>query len=1111
MSLHKIYNFVGYNNLGLLLEQERKHWLLKPDKKLNVQDSATGSIFTGRLDNMGNEIVVETNKTNAYTGSDMFVFKNDTINTVLEPLSSTLPYNNALNGLMYECIIASKVVYVDNNVTSYKNYKLKFVNCEEVIIPFGDSLDSSNIYAGKWIRTTSNPIMLLPDSSNAYTIEIPLEYEDNVTGCVYYYPLEENMQPLSLDNPAQGVYVTEAVKDATYIGYPIYWFTSDNTNVGPHIIITNNVSSNHTLMYISNPGNMSKYNTQIFCCVDGDDNAAPNGDSTSDWKVVCKTKTGTFTNTTADINIPIDMSSITLVNVNDNTEYDIHFTSDNNDTLTLASINLWARNGNTAWTLMSNYDRNCYVTQQTEQHVYELIPLFSLHLDESVSFLHNTTDVGYAGFHMSSEPYLESGERYPHNLGKWDGIPSWINNGDEGAPQHVAIYAIHNTPNYNENDPKSRQTTAILLDPGKQKTSDSEEFTNDERGRAYLLSNDNAVYENNAKSENQKPPRTLARICDIPTTITQLTNITGLAPTMVVDKSYVHTDACYTQLEKEKLFNTLTSRWVRPSMVDTDGIPIKDRDGYTNDYIFRNVNDLNDVDLYSITNDLCEYINVNPLVDPYKVDVDVITNQGTNYMVEDTGIVTIGGSSLTYYVTAVNSVGGVAELTLEPISETLINLSNFDLIDDNTGHTVSYGTSPVYSGNVEHPGTGLKFSMVITNYDEICTRRGNVFDDLYALVRHPDGLWLYQHTDKWEKRTIVSEAESSSPSIDDGGLSTTDSYMASIISCIRVLPVNNKINGQILQSLDVITTPSFINIVDTTHIPFSPSDNDTRIEVDLNKLTCSGVFEDGHADQKSGPYVMKWLKENNKLRYDSYVFWKWNNTSDDSATGFTYGIITRSFNNYQSTDTVTLLPDNLLNCQSYVHSNEQTTVVWNIDGFGPLMWVYDPRNNYHEKYSIDPDTGDIKLTRDSRPFTTVDMYNTPTFKLIDDNGKLLYNIWTNNPVQQTETWEKDPIYQQPEFRELGRIGSSISSINPVGCWRLVYPRVNTYHLARTDNNLSFDAIKMDVIRGSNLGNIGDVLNSNNQVVNKKILVMDRQSKGTALRVFNEQTNTWDNV
>ena len=126
MSLRKIYNFVGYNNLGLILEQERKHWLMKPDKKLQVQDSASGSIFQGRIENNGDEIVIETNKTDAYTGSDMFQFVDDMFNDVFEPLASSLPYNNSLNGLMYECIISSKVAYVENNTTSYKNYKLKF-------------------------------------------------------------------------------------------------------------------------------------------------------------------------------------------------------------------------------------------------------------------------------------------------------------------------------------------------------------------------------------------------------------------------------------------------------------------------------------------------------------------------------------------------------------------------------------------------------------------------------------------------------------------------------------------------------------------------------------------------------------------------------------------------------------------------------------------------------------------------------------------------------------------------------------------------------------------------------------------------------------------------
>ena len=44
-----------------------------------------------------------------------------------------------------------------------------------------------------------------------------------------------------------------------------------------------------------------------------------------------------------------------------------------------------------------------------------------------------------------------------------------------------------------------------------------------------------------------------------------------------------------------------------------------------------------------------------------------------------------------------------------------------------------------------------------------------------------------------------------------------------------------------------------------------------------------------------------------------------------------------------------------------------------------------------------------------------------------------------------------------------------------------------------------------------MGVIGDIRNTNGDVVNKKLLVLDRQSKGNKLRAYNEQTNSWDIV
>ena len=1154
MSLHKIYNFVGYNNLGLILEQERKHWLLKPDKKLNVQDSVTGSIFVGRMDNLGNEVIVESNKTDAYTGSDMFKFVNDMFNVVFEPLSSSLPYNNALNGLMYECIISSKIAYVDNNVTTYKNYKLKFVNCEEVLIPFGDSLDSGNVYSGKWIKTTSLPQVLLPDGSNAYNIIIPLQYETNVTGLTFYYPLEPNMQPLSITQQDSSTYVTEAITDSSFIGYPIYWFTSDNTNVGPSVSISNNVINNRTLFYIANPGNVSKYITEIFCCVDGNNDATPSG-GTDDWKVTCETVDGDFTNTTADVNIPIDMSSIKLVQISTGIEYPIPIVSDNHDTLTLTSIENWTRSGNTAETLMSDYDMNCYETQHDEP----LIPLFILHLDENISFMHNTTDVGYAGMHASSELYSETTPRYPYSLGEWDGIPEWINNNEQGAPQHTAIYAIHNTPNYNENDPKTRQTSAILLDPGKpretvyslttQKPYDWEtnytsyytydsvhemyvhvpvgmsiptwvadtyyttEFTNDERGRAYLISNDDATYENNATAEFTKPARTIARICDIPTTLVQLSDITGLSPTTVVDKKYVHTDVCYTAADKEKLYNTLANRWVRPINVDSNGSPIETRD---NDYIFSSVEDLNKIDLTRKENDFCEYINLNPVVpvDPgLGIEVDRIVDGGSGYNENDIGIVIIGGTSINYTVTETSADGVVTAIELSSTSTTPISLSNFDLLVDQSGEktdtTSAYGTSPTSPNS----GTGLRFMMKILNYDSIRTKRAGIYNGLFALVKLPDGLWLYQYeNDNWVKKTMVSEAESSTIVSELGGLSTTDAYMTSIVSSIHTLPVGYHSDHQAQYQMQVIATPSFINVTDEGVIPFTKQ-HDNRSVVDFNKIICLGVYA-GKAQQHDdeGRFIMEYLKQHNRNWYDCYIIWKWDNPNDYDNTNFRYGILQRSFNNFVSTDTTTTLPGNTLNSPAYVHTNEQTTIVWNTE-HGTMLWVYDAKTSIKESYAIHSDTNDITLTRSSRSWEDVDLYNDPgTFRLVDDDGKLIYNISTNNPNQVSyEMLPDDPIYQQPTFKQIAKVGDIATEVpQPIGTWRLVYPRINSYTFENT-SGLKFDAIKMDILRGENVGTIGNVTDENGNIVNKKILVIDRQTRGSVMKVYNSQTNTWDTV
>lgn len=97
-----------------------------------------------------------------------------------------------------------------------------------------------------------------------------------------------------------------------------------------------------------------------------------------------------------------------------------------------------------------------------------------------------------------------------------------------------------------------------------------------EISRGYLITNDPASYDNNETSCNPKAPRTVARICDVPTSMAHLVNITGKSPTLVIDNKYVRQEASFTQHrlvqmdddiveysnDFTRLWNDLTPKWI---------------------------------------------------------------------------------------------------------------------------------------------------------------------------------------------------------------------------------------------------------------------------------------------------------------------------------------------------------------------------------------------------------------------------------------------------------------------------------------------------------------------------------------------------------------------
>lgn len=1141
MNPNKIIWLLGYNNLSLILDEERKHWLMKTDKKKQIQDRLTGDLFQGQIDNIGSDIIIESEKLARKSVVSEITFKTQLANRVFEISSSVFPHSAMVNGLLF-----ARIVSTNYSLDFFgANYKIKFTNAEECIIPFGASNETHEVYAGKWIRTSNPPIIMRMDENGLYTITEELMFSSDVTGVTYYYPLTETLQPFGIVDLGYGEYELDGVNNDEMIGYPLFWFTCDQSNIGSNLTFENNTNDrNEQIFFVSNEGNSSKFNAKVYTGVSGTNDGTPDGSYTTNYVVRCSCMSpDIFTNAEGDFGKKLDPDSIYLINNSTQTQYKISFKCNEKDTITMSKDRPWSFIDDKTYEIeMSYFDQNCLNNNTNTP----LVSIFDVNFDESVPFDKTSSDVGFAGVRMSSSS-LNSDvyDRYPRGINKWEGLPTWMNNLEDGmVPEHLVMYAFHQPPSYNPDNPESMQGAGIILDPGVVQQNEPQYddtgnpiINNDEIGRVYVISNDDLTYKNNATTEFPKPARTAARICDIPTSVMQLTGVSGLSPNPIVDNKYVRTEANYTTSDKDRLYNTLTTRWVRPTALTKNGKPVYEERGYTNRFAFETnifgdgtvLNTLDDVDLIN-HNNFRYRINLNPLVDVTKISVASVYDSGKDYVINDIGVCVIGGYSFTYVVEEVDENGGVTKLGLVPDDRaSFINLSNFDMPDNTSGVSEPYGTSPTTG-----KGTGLKFKFSI-DYDyfnEITKTKGEIYDDLFAFVRERTGLYVYQYeinkqsedfpkTGRWVKRQCISEFEVTSTVKKQGGVSTQESYINSIIPSVRDLPITLNEDNADITSIVTLQTASFINIIDKTKTPVKPaneSDAESRnkVVVDLCKFYCDGL-QTAIADKKDNASVKAKLTELNVLRFDSYVIWRWVDPKNGSNASFEYGIVTRGFNNLFTTDEITMLPTNELKCDNFVHTNGNTTIVWDVEGVGVMMWIYDPTYTKKESYWIDPATRELHVTRTEISYKDIDIRSTnggSVPKIVED-GKYMFNIMTNNPMNIEES-ANYPIYQQPDMTQLNDALVGMPTVNTsnehklCGNWRLVFPRVQSFRLTNDTTNTEWIPTKMQTIKGRSISNVGVVLDSSGNDVSTKSLIID-EGENISLKMFNPTTGTWEKI
>lgn len=156
-----------------------------------------------------------------------------------------------------------------------------------------------------------------------------------------------------------------------------------------------------------------------------------------------------------------------------------------------------------------------------------------------------------------------------------------------------------------------------------------------ETARVYYLNNDSLAYVNNAAAEYPRAPRTLARICDIPTTYEQLMHVEYNAPTYLFDRKYVRMGAGFSY---DDLYTLLNDRGLKLVMTPRlDGEP-------GNQWIYWNSAYLPDKNTL-LQNGYYQWINTrNSLIEIDETNFEVLAG-GTGYANGDKFYVLVGGKA----------------------------------------------------------------------------------------------------------------------------------------------------------------------------------------------------------------------------------------------------------------------------------------------------------------------------------------------------------------------------------------------------------------------------------------------------------------------------------
>jgi hypothetical protein len=210
------------------------------------------------------------------------------------------------------------------------------------------------------------------------------------------------------------------------------------------------------------------------------------------------------------------------------------------------------------WNLKPNRDSDYYSNSTLFRYSGDLHNEGDHQRMEVRAFSDNGANPGYAGV------YTDGGEfGLVHGAEHWDDAVSEASKNSVTPRVQIGAQTVHQ-----KGGPIAEPKTGFGLNPETNQIEadspnrEASHVYDAHDGRAYILSNDENVYVNNKTRKDPLPGRTDARICDIPTELSDLNNPDG----MVADWDYQHTDNNFTNSHRFVLDNVDDRTFVYPEI-----------------------------------------------------------------------------------------------------------------------------------------------------------------------------------------------------------------------------------------------------------------------------------------------------------------------------------------------------------------------------------------------------------------------------------------------------------------------------------------------------------------------------------------------------------------